>query len=142
MHSIIIAFIIIANGLSLTCNCQDLKQPVQQSDNSIVFVQVDSMPDFNGTEGSTTDIRIKNFINSNLKWKANPNCKGIVAIQVIVEKDGTLTNFKFLSSLKDCDEFNQEVMRVIKLFPKFKAGKQGGKPVRVYWVFVVKAPNV
>ena len=52
-------------------------------------------------------------------------------MQVVIEKDGSLTNFKIIRGLTPCNGYNEEVIRLLKLFPKWKPGSINGKPVRV-----------
>ena len=57
-------------------------------------------------------------------------------IQFMVEKDGTLSDFKVVRSLhKDCDA---EAIRVLKTMPKWKPGKVCGKPIRVKYTVPVQ----
>ena len=55
-----------------------------------------------------------------------------VLVNFVVEKDGSLSNIKgkYISKGKD-DKFYNEIIRIIQSMPKWKPGKQGGKPVRV-----------
>ncbi|MDX2306398.1 MAG: energy transducer TonB [Microscillaceae bacterium] len=54
--------------------------------------------------------------------------EGTVVIEMVVDKDGSLTDFKVLKGIgAGCDE---EAIRIIKSSPKWKPGKQRGRPVR------------
>ncbi|NJL14491.1 MAG: TonB family protein [Microscillaceae bacterium] len=54
--------------------------------------------------------------------------EGRVIIQVVIDKDGTLTDMKVLKGIgSGCDE---EAVRVLKGSPKWKPGKQRGRAVR------------
>jgi len=66
--------------------------------------------------------------------------EGKVFISIIIEKDGSLSNFKILRGIP---ELNNEAIRVLKLLPNFIPGKQKGKEVRVKYVFpiVFKLPE-
>lgn len=58
--------------------------------------------------------------------------EGRVFIQFIVERDGSLTDIQVVKGIgAGCDE---EAMRVIKNGPKWKPGKQRGKPVRQKYI--------
>ena len=62
--------------------------------------------------------------------------KGRSIIEFVVEKDGTVSDFKVVRSLhKDCDE---EAIRVLKTMPKWKPGTERGKPVRVKYTVPVQ----
>ncbi|HAS46643.1 MAG TPA: energy transducer TonB [Microscillaceae bacterium] len=72
------------------------------------------------------------YIGENLDYPAQArrmSIEGTVVLQFIVEKDGSLTDFKVLKSVGGgCDE---EAIRVLKKSPKWSPGKQRGVPVRV-----------
>lgn len=57
--------------------------------------------------------------------------QGVVLVEFVVERDGSVSNVKVLVSLyPDCD---QEAVRVVKKLPKWKPGKSMGKPVRCFY---------
>jgi protein TonB len=61
----------------------------------------------------------------------NNNIQGTVLLEFVVERDGSVSNVKPLVSLyPECDA---EAIRVVKKMPKWKPGKQMGKPVRCYF---------
>lgn len=56
---------------------------------------------------------------------------GFVVVQMIVEKDGSLSNLKVVKGIgAGCDE---EALRIIRLMPKWKPGFQNGQAVRVQY---------
>lgn len=73
-----------------------------------------------------------NYLSKNLHYpqKAIRNrVEGKVYIQFIVNTDGSLTDLKVLKGISpECD---QEALRVLSNAPKWKPGKQRGRPVRV-----------
>jgi len=93
-----------------------------------VYVVVDEFPKFPGGD----EARIK-FLQSNVKYPkiASYNgIKGVVYINFIIEKDGTMSNIKLLMGIGGgCDE---EALRVARLMPKWNPGKRKGQSVRVY----------
>lgn len=52
-----------------------------------------------------------------------------IILTFIVEKDGSLTHFAFLRNT--VPSVQKEILRVMKLAPKWSAGKQNNRPVRV-----------
>ena len=99
-----------------------------------IFINTEVMPEFPGGEG-----KLLQFIAENIHL---PKCviaaqvKGRSIIEFVVEKDGTVSDFKVVRSLhKDCDE---EAIRVLKTMPKWKPGTERGKPVRVKCVVPVQ----
>jgi TonB family protein len=61
---------------------------------------------------------------------------GIVLVQFIVEKDGTITNAKVIVPLYP--SFDKEVLRVINRMPKWKPGTNMGKPVRCHYLLPIR----
>jgi len=57
--------------------------------------------------------------------------EGIVIIQVIVEKNGSITNPKVISSIHP--KLDEEALRVICTLKSFKPGKENGEAVRCYY---------
>ncbi|MDW3193725.1 MAG: TonB family protein [Cytophagales bacterium] len=76
---------------------------------------------------------------SNIKYPKEArknNIEGIVNVQFIVEKDGTLSEVKAIDGIGyGCDE---EAVRVVKSVNKFNPGKQRGKSVRVRMVMPIQ----
>jgi len=72
------------------------------------------------------------FLNANMKYPPMARESGVqgkVYVQFIVEKDGKVTDVQVLRGIgSGCDE---EAVRVVKMMPNWKAGKQRGKPVKV-----------
>jgi len=75
------------------------------------------------------------FLKKQLKYPRQAQRMGIegrVFIQFIVERDGSLTDIKVVKGIgAGCDE---EAVRVLKNSPKWKPGKQRGKPVRQKYI--------
>lgn len=75
------------------------------------------------------------FVSKNIKYPNQAKRMGVegkVFIQFVVEKDGTLSNIQSIKGIgAGCEE---EAIRVMKLIPKFKPGKQGDRRVRVQMV--------
>ena len=101
---------------------------------SVIYDYCEEMPEFPGGEG-----KLLQFIAENVrlpKCVTDAGVKGRCVVEFVVEKDGTISDFKILRSLhKDCDE---EAIRVLKSMPKWKPGRQRGKPVRVKYVWYVQ----
>jgi TonB family protein len=92
-----------------------------------IFTVVEEQPSFPGGK----DL-LKKFIQTNLIFPENAKQNGIegkVYVTFVVEKDGTITNVSVIRSL--CSECDQEAINVVKKFPKWIPGKQGGINVRV-----------
>lgn len=78
------------------------------------------------------------FLTKNIKYPVQArrdNVQGTVYAQFVVEKDGSLSNMRILRSIGDgCDE---EVVRVLKLSPKWIPGRQSGVVVRTHYTIPV-----
>ena len=88
---------------------------------------VERQPEF---EGGTKALLA--FVQKNLKYPAaaaRANVEGRVFIQFVVDKTGLVKDSKILKGLGfGC---NEEALRIMKLMPKWKPGKQSGKTVAV-----------
>jgi beta-lactamase regulating signal transducer with metallopeptidase domain len=90
---------------------------------------IETQPEFPG--GVTAFYK---FVGSNFKMPAEADknkIQGKVYMQFVVEKDGSLSD---LRTMKDIGYgIGDEVIRVLKLSPKWTAGFVNGKPVRVMY---------
>lgn len=92
-----------------------------------VFMVAEQMPEFPGGMKE-----LLKFLQDNLKYPENAmknNVQGRVIVQFVVEKDGTLTEFKVARSVDP--DLDAEALRVLQTMPKWKPGMQRGKIVRV-----------
>lgn len=92
-----------------------------------IFEKVEIDPQFaGGNEG------LRTFLTKNLHYPSpaqRSNIQGRVYLTFTVEPDGSLSNINVIRGIGfGCDE---EAIRVMKLMPKWKPGKQSGRAVRV-----------
>jgi protein TonB len=91
-----------------------------------IYDVVEKRVDFTGGMG-----KFHEFLSKTMKAPAEVSLKknsGKVMVQFVVEKDGTLTNFKVVQSVSEgCDA---EAVRVLKLSPKWKPAQHNGVKVR------------
>ena len=75
------------------------------------------------------------FVAKNVQYPQEARDKeisGRVLVSFIVEKDGSIADVKVVKGIGGgCDE---EAVRVVKAMPKWKPGKDKGKPVRVSYM--------
>jgi len=94
-----------------------------------VFVVVEEMPAFPGG-----DTELMKFINSNIVYpeiaKEN-NIQGRVILRFCVTYKGAVDQISVLKSVDP--SLDSEAKRVIAMLPTWKPGKQGGKPVNVWY---------
>ena len=92
-----------------------------------IFQIVEEMPSFPGGEAKLND-----YIAKNVKYPQiarETGIQGHVFVGFVIEPDGSISNVRLLRGIGGgCDE---EAIRVVKSFPKWKPGKQRGKAVRV-----------
>ena len=88
---------------------------------------VDEMPEFPGGMAS-----LLRFINSSIKYPVIAQENGIqgkVIITFVIDKEGSVTNVNVFRGIDS--SLDAEAMRVVKNLPKWKPGKQNGRPVKV-----------
>lgn len=99
-----------------------------------IFTVVEEAPSYPGGD----EARIR-FLQENIKYPQMARESGIagtVYVTFVVERDGSVTDVKVMRGIGGgCDE---EAIRVIKAMPKWNAGKQRGKPVRVQFNMPIK----
>jgi len=86
---------------------------------------IDIKPEFPGGVEA-----MNSFIKQNFK-SPKENLKGKIYATFIIEKDGSLSDIKILRDLGH--ETGAEAIRVLKLFPKWRPGKQNNKIIRVLY---------
>jgi TonB family protein len=104
----------------------DRKSPEAPSE---IFVVVEEMPVFPGGDSA-----LMNFIGRNIQYPKNAkekNIQGRVILRFCVTYEGKIGRVGILKSIDP--ELDMEALRVIKMLPQWKPGKQGGKPVNVWY---------
>ena len=99
-----------------------------QTDDETPFIKCEKMPTFQGGDLNA----YRNWMQSQLQYPKEAKDKGIkgrVIFSFVVEKDGSVSEFKVLNTPDKL--LSAEVERVFKLTPKWEPGKQNGKAVRV-----------
>jgi len=79
------------------------------------------------------------FLQANLRYPEvarNNNISGQVFIEFVVERDGSISGVRVLAGVYP--ELDQEAVRVVKILPKWKPGKQMGKPVRCFFQIPIR----
>ncbi len=92
-----------------------------------IFMVVEQMPEFPGGQRA-----LFKYISENINYPPIAKENGIqgkVFIQFVVGKTGTITNVNVLRGVDP--SLDKEAVRVVKSMPKWKPGKQRGKPVFV-----------
>ncbi len=90
------------------------------------YFVVEVMPEF---QGSLRDFLSKHIVYPEEARSAH--IEGRVAIQFVVNEDGSISEAKILKSV--CSALDLEALRVVKSMPAWKPGKMNGKAVKVYF---------
>ncbi len=96
---------------------------------SEVFVVVEEMPQFPGG-----DEALMQFIYNNIEYPENAktnNIQGRAIIRFAVLADGSVDQVTVLKGVDP--SIDAEAIRVIRMLPEWKPGRQGGKPVNVWY---------
>ncbi len=111
----------------------DVSKPDMKPDKNGVYQIVEEMPQYPGGEQA-----LLKYVSDNITYPQEAKDKeiqGRVFVSFVIEKDGSVNEVKVLRSIGGgCDE---EAVRVIKGMPKWKPGKQEGKPVRVSYMMPI-----
>ena len=114
----------------MTANAQ--KTVVSQS-NQNVYDQVEEMPEFPGGMPALIE-----FLQTNIKYPKDAikqDVGGKVMVMFVVETDGSISNVRV--ARKVFPSLDEEAVRVVKAMPKWKPGKEKGRPVRVNFTLPV-----
>lgn len=111
-----------------------IEEEVEEEDEETVFVIVEDSPEFPGGIDSLMAFLSRNIVYPELA-KQN-GIEGKVYVTFVVEVDGSLTDIKVLRDIGGgCGD---EVVRALSLSPRWKPGRQQGKPVRVQFYLPVQ----
>ena len=94
-----------------------------------VFTIVEEMPSFPGGEAA-----MYKFIQKNITYpevEKEKELQGTVFLNFVVDKEGKISEIKVLKGVRGGPGLEQEAIRVVKLMPPWKVGKQNGRPVKV-----------
>jgi len=99
----------------------DTITPIKK-DEQVIYGEVPySYPQFPGGNSA-----LAKFIEDNLRYPEGESCaQGRVVISFMVERDGSLSDFKVVRGLDPA--FDEEALRVVKMMPKWSPGVTDGK---------------
>jgi TonB family protein len=99
----------------------------------IPFVVVEEMPKFPGGE-----VALLTYIADNTQYPVaakEQNIQGRVIVRFCVTAEGGTSQISVLKGV--APELDAEAIRVVETLPSFKPGKQGGKPVPVWYMIPI-----
>lgn len=102
-------------------------QKEEEEEDTQVFFIVEDMPEFPGGE-----LALRQFIANAIKYPVIAQENGIqgrVYVTFVVNTDGSVADARIARGVDP--SLDKEALRVVNTLPKWKPGKQRGKPVRV-----------
>lgn len=121
--------------------------PKMEDNEREIFKVVEENPTFPGCEDiaemagrrACAEEKLMQFVHDNIRYPTparDNGISGMVVVQFVVEKDGSISNVKVLRDIGGgCGD---EAVRVVNSMPKWNPGKQRGRPVRVMFTLPVK----
>lgn len=112
-------------------------EKLKEAEEEVIENTPDEMAQFNNNSNDPfADFRA--FIAKNLKYPEDASRMGIqgtVYVQFVIEKDGSMTHITIPRGIMPI--IDTEVIRVVKIAPKWTPAKKKGKPVRVSYTIPI-----
>lgn len=109
-------------------------EKVEEVDSNYVYSVVEEMASYQGGHEA-----MLKFLNENINYPENAkesSVEGTVYVGFIIDENGKLGDIKVLRGIGNgCDE---EAIRIVKLMPVWKPGRQAGKAVKVQYTLPVR----
>lgn len=114
-------------------------EPVEEvvkeaNDEDVIFTIVEQQAEFDGGFEA-----MAKFLAKNMKYPAQARRMGIegsVFVSFVIDREGNISDPQVIKGISaDCDK---EAIRVVKLMPPWKPGKQNGKAVKCRFVLPIK----
>ncbi|MBP3714992.1 MAG: TonB family protein [Phocaeicola sp.] len=99
-----------------------------------IFQVVEEQPEFPGGQ-----IELMKFLQKNIKYPTISQENGVqgrVIVQFVVNRDGSIVDTQVMRGVDPY--LDKEALRVVSAMPKWKPGKQRGKPVRTRFTLPVQ----
>ena len=110
-----------------------VKVEEEEESSQQIFMVVEEMPEFPGGQAA-----LMSFIAKSIKYPVVAQENGIqgrVTCSFVVNKDGSIVDAEVIRGIDP--SLDKEALRVINTMPKWKPGKQRGKPVRVKFTVAI-----
>ena len=106
----------------------------QGNDEHVIFIVVEQQAEFPGGFQA-----MGKFLAKNMKYPVQARrmeIEGSVYVSFVIDRDGNISDPQIIKGISaECD---REAIRVVKLMPPWKPGKQNGKPVNCRFVLPIK----
>lgn len=132
MKKLQLILVLCLSVLGLNAQIIDGNAPANEHPDVLTMAEV--MPEFPGGNEE-----MYKFIGNNIKYpfKAKEaGIEGTVYTKFIVTNTGDITNIEIIKGASE--DFDMEVLRMMKLMPRWNPGMQNGRPVSVYFTLPVK----
>jgi protein TonB len=99
-----------------------------------IFIVVEEMPEFPGGE-----LALRNYLSNAIQYPvvAQENgIKGKVYVSFVIDETGNIAGVDLLRGVDN--SLDNEALRVVRSLPKWKPGKQAGKPVKVRYTVPIQ----
>jgi protein TonB len=96
-----------------------------------IFTVVEEMPEFPGGP-----MEMMKYIQKNIQYPQMAKEAGLSGkcfLKFVVNGNGNITDVQVLKGVPGCQECDREAIRVVKSMPNWKAGKQNGRSVPVFF---------
>ncbi len=96
-----------------------------------IFTVVEEMPEFPGGP-----MEMMKYIQKNIQYPQMAKEAGLSGkcfLKFVVNGNGNITDVQVLKGVPGCQECDKEAIRVVKSMPNWKAGKQNGRSVSVFF---------
>ncbi len=127
-------------------------KPIKEEEpivDDIPFRIVEDMPEFGNCGVSkdkkerrmNSDRNVLKFINSKIKYPRialENGIEGTVFVKFVIDRAGQVTDLEIVRTPQGGKMLGEEVLRVMRMMPNWKAGKQRFKPVKVQYTIPVK----
>ena len=122
----------------IVCNVMAMKnasapEEEEEPEEQQIFQIVEEMPEFPGGMGECLKFLMKNAKYPTISQENG--VQGKVSVKFVIEKDGSIADPVVVRGVDPY--LDKEALRVVKSMPKWKPGKQRGKPVRVSYTVPV-----
>ena len=114
-----------ANAQDKTENTTQTRKDTTTDDK--IYEVCEQMPTYKG--GEEAMMRFLSQVTRYPQRAQDLGIQGCVVVGFIVEKDGSLSDFKFIQRVDP--ELDDEALKTVKAMPKWNPGKHNGKNVRV-----------
>jgi protein TonB len=101
-----------------------------------IFTVVEQMPEFPGGAAE-----MYKFISKNIQYpqiEKENGISGTVYVTFVVDKNGNINDVKSLRGVAGGPNLEKEALRVVKMMPAWKSGKQNGREVSVQFNLPIK----